>query len=477
MNDTKSLNSRAFKAGTFYIICQFLVRGISFLTTPIYTRLLSVDEYGIVRTYESWLLILVPIVTLGLYRSVEVAKHDYKDKYSDYVSSIIKIGFGLSAFFAMICLLFWDCVSELFNFTNIMQIYMLFYIFAEFSIMCFQRREKQLMRYKYSTMLTMLTVVSGTVISLIALGIVKLHNDNLDMVSVRIIGYYTPVIVGGLVVALVMILQGKSNEPIKDWKYGLVFSIPLIAEVLSIQIMNQADKIMINNMVGSVEAGIYSLATTVSYIIWIIEEAVWGAWQPWLYEKIERNETEDIVVPWKKMMHIFGLLTLLVVIVAPEIILILGGAQYKDAVYIVTPLVIGTLFRFFSYSFSAVQNYEKKTGYVAFGTIIAVLLNIVLNYIGICKWGYAAAAYATAFSYLVLLVLQAVLEKWTTGKSLFSPQYTIGFSVLCFLLCHLTTCLYSVHLCIRYLVAVIVILYEIIKNRTYILNIIKKKMV
>lgn len=79
------LNRLAFKAGIFYIVGQLFIRGITFLTTPIYTRLLSKAQYGEIRVYESWLLIMVPIMSLSLFRSVDRAKFDMGEKYDEYV--------------------------------------------------------------------------------------------------------------------------------------------------------------------------------------------------------------------------------------------------------------------------------------------------------------------------------------------------------------------------------------------------------
>ena len=58
------LNRKAATAGTVYVIVQLLVRGITFLLTPVYTRLVSTAQYGEIRTYESWLLIVIPILSL-----------------------------------------------------------------------------------------------------------------------------------------------------------------------------------------------------------------------------------------------------------------------------------------------------------------------------------------------------------------------------------------------------------------------------
>ena len=61
-NKDASLNKRAFTSGFFFILAQLFARGLTFAVTPIYSRLLTQAQYGIVRTYESWLLILKRII-------------------------------------------------------------------------------------------------------------------------------------------------------------------------------------------------------------------------------------------------------------------------------------------------------------------------------------------------------------------------------------------------------------------------------
>ena len=101
-----------------------------------------------------------------------------------------------------------------------------------------------------------------------------------QLVDRRVIGYYVPQIIGGAVVAIVIWTQGKKFINLKYWKYGLAFSLPLIPEALSIQIMNQSDKIMIQKMISKEAAGVFAIATTISFIIWILEDSVWNAWIP-----------------------------------------------------------------------------------------------------------------------------------------------------------------------------------------------------
>ena len=63
-------NKKALKSGFWYVFSEILVRGVSFFATPVYTRILPTAVFGSVRIFESWNLILVPIISLNLYNSV-----------------------------------------------------------------------------------------------------------------------------------------------------------------------------------------------------------------------------------------------------------------------------------------------------------------------------------------------------------------------------------------------------------------------
>lgn len=450
----KSLNKKAFKAGIFYIISQLFVRGITFLMTPVFTRLLSQEQFNQYKLFESWLLIFLPVMSLCLWRSVERAKYDVKDRFHEFVSSVHTLSYlSITAFFVLF-LIFRDPLQQFCRMTDFMMIIAFLYTYAHTSIYYFQRREKQMMRYRASTLFTAITVIPATLISVLAVILGKSCGYGDCLVEFRIAGYYIPMIIGGFVVAVLMAVQGRKIIHPGYWKYALRFSIPLIPEVLSIQIMNQADKLMVTSMVGDISGSIFSLATTVSYIIWILEDSVWNAWLPWMYEKISIGEGKDIPHYWSILMHGFGVISWGLVLFAPEIILILGGSKYKAAIYLIAPMVTGTLFRFYSYSYTAIQNFYKKTTFVAVSTVSVMILNVFLNYICILLFGYRAAAYTTAFSYLVLMCMQAIMEKRLTGEQLIPLVKTLRISCSYFLLCTATMLLFRAPALVRYAIAV-----------------------
>lgn len=450
------LNSLALKAGIFYIIGQLFIRGITFLTTPIYTRLLSTAQYGEIRVYESWLLIMVPIMSLCLWKSVDRAKYDMGEKYNAYVSSVQTLSYFSILGFFVLCMIFRAPVQKFWGMSDVMFFMAFLYVFGYTSILFMQRREKQMMRYKASIFITMVTIVPATILSILLIYWGRVNGYLNKLVELRVWGFYIPQVVGGFLVAILLWKQGKKFIQIEYWKYALEYSLPLIPEALSIQIMNQADKIMIQFLVGYEYTGIFALGTTISFIIWIVEDSVWNAFLPWMYEKISRNETDDIEKPWTILMHGFGILSWFLVVLAPEIVAILGSKEYHMAIFLIAPMVTGTLLRFYSYIYTAIQNYYKKTAYVAAGTIVTMVINVILNYICIIQFGYMAAAYTTAISYFILLVFQGYLEKKVTGRRVISLKKSTVISIIYLAVNVISMGLFEVKWYFRYAVILVV---------------------
>ena len=84
-----------------------------------------------------------------------------------------------------------------------------------------------------------------------------------------------------------------------------------------------------------------------------------------------------------------------------------------------------------------------------------MFLNVFLNYVCILLFGYQAAAYTTAFCYLVLLVMQALMEKHISGKQLIPLGNTLKVSCGYFLLCLLTMISFGFGSLVRFLIAAV----------------------
>ena len=94
---------------------------------------------------------------------------------------------------------------------------------------------------------------------------------------------------------------------------------------------------------------------------------------------------------------------------SPEVLLILGGQKYMEAIYVITPVSMGCICQFLYTMFVNIEQLKKKTVGMAIASAIAAAVNLGLNYFFIPRFGYLVAAYTTLVGYLVLLTIHMYL--------------------------------------------------------------------
>ena len=107
-----STNKKALHAGIGYTIGNILVKGISFISIPIFARLLSVNDYGIVNTVGAYVSLMSIVLGLAVHSSIKNAKIDYGGDVTKYVSSIVLLPILNALLFTIIVLAFEKYISN-----------------------------------------------------------------------------------------------------------------------------------------------------------------------------------------------------------------------------------------------------------------------------------------------------------------------------------------------------------------------------
>lgn len=406
---------------------EILIRAVSFLSTPIFSRVLPVDVYGNVKTFESWLSVLAPILSLGLFTNIEVARHRYKERFQQYVSSVMFLIVAVHGAVLCLVMLLRGPLGRLLDFSPSMLLVAVLYCCFYSCILCVMRQQRILLRYKASAALSMLAAVPALLISIVcctAAGDVSAA----ELLDIRIVSFYTPIILLGIAAALYTFIREKTLVRPDYWRYALKISLPLIMYQISLQVLTQSDRIMIKHMVGAEAAAIFSMGTTVIYIIEIVHKGFESAWIPWLYKKLSEKEYTLINQAVQFVQLGFGLMFLYVLLLGNEVVLILGGRRYLDAVWLLGPMLGGVIFQFLMLSLADIEKFYQKENYVGIISIAIAGLNLLLNYLGIRFFGYRAAAYTTMLSYITAVVTHLVLIRVNI------PMFRMS-SVKIFLLC------------------------------------------
>lgn len=464
------MNQKVIKSGLWYTVSNFLIKSIGIITTPIFTRLLTKQVFGLYNNFSSWMSVLSIIVTLNLASTFISARFDFETDFNEYILSVL----SLSSLSAMIWMLFLNVFSDFFvNLLGINQIYinimMIYFVFSP-AIDMFQAKERFFYGYKKTVFISWLITVSTAFISVLLVIFLP------DKLFGRIVGSVIPTIIVGAILYVIIAKNGKKVR-LKYWKYALPICLPYIPHLLSLTVLNSVDRIMITDICGPEESALYSLAYICGSVITVLVTSLNSAFSPWLGEKLNENKLDEIKSISKYYIFLFLALAVGLMLVSPEIILILGGKSYVEAKYVMPPVMSGCVFQFLYTMFVNIEQYKRKTFGMALASISSALFNFILNYIFIPKYGYIAAAYTTLASYLWLLITHMLLVKHIHYNEAYQYQFIVTTIIFTFIITIAITVLYSFTF-LRYIIVGLygsAIMIVLIKNYKKIIMIFKNK--
>ncbi len=408
-NFLKKLNNMppAAKASFWFVVSNVVLRGISFITTPIFTRLLDVSDYGISSVFITWEGIISIFATLSLAGGVyNVAMTKFEDDIDTVTSSLI----GLTAVSST--LVYLCCITVNFLFPNLFElstgylIFMWVQTFFNATTTFWLMRKRFTYDYKKVIAYTFSNALLSPVVAIIA---VKLVSEN--KAYAKVIGSGIWGILVGAAIMVLLIFKGKKLYHKEYWRYALKFNLPLIPHYLSQTVLTSADKLMLNAIVGSASAGLYSISHSITGTVSIITTSINHSLIPYVLQSIKAKKFGDL----KKIIIICTLLVSVVCIglmlFAKEGILIFATKEYLDAVWFIPPLTMSVLFLFVVGIIGNILFYYEKTWQMSAITIAAAVLNIISNYLGIKLFGFVAPAYTTVLCSFVQLILYYFIVK------------------------------------------------------------------
>ncbi len=452
-------NVKALKSGIWYTISNFFVKSIGFLTTPLFTRLLTKSDFGLYNNYTSWLAIAIILVTLNLESTLISARYDFEREFDKYIFSILGLSTSSTVFWLIIVNVFSGFFENILGlklvYINVMLVYLLFFP----AVNLFQARERYMFEYK-KTVLTSLILSVGTAFFSVML-VVFCQNK----LTGRIIGAVLPTIFLGVGFYVFFAIKSKKMT-MKYWRYALPISIPYIPHLLSLTLLNSTDRIMINRWCGAEDVAMYSLAYMCGSIVTLLITSFNSAFAPWLGEKLSENKVKEIRKVSKIYMLAFFLFSIGIMLISPEILIILGGKNYQSAIYVMTPVAMGCVCQFLYTLLVNVEQFKKKTIGMAIASLSAAAINVILNWIFIPRYGYLAAAYTTLVGYICLLLMHMFLVYKLKLSVVYNYKYIGVLVITGLIIMVLITWLYSSNI-IRLIVIVIYSLILIVIGYKY----------
>ena len=385
---------------------------ISFLLLPLYTAYLKTSEYGIVDLIQTYVTLLVPIITLELEMSIFRWLIDSRGKEKDTDKLISNNFYVLLLSLTIFSILFF--IVTLFVDIPFKYIILIDIIVCVLSgnFLQISRGLGKIMDFSISCILTGLT----TVLSNIFL-IVFLHMQAEGMIISMALANF----ICAAYLFIKLKLYKRINFKLIDHKLlkeMYKYSIPLVPNGISWWIVNVSDRSIISIVLGATANGFYAISNKFPTIISSLTGIFNLSWSESASLHINSKDRDEFFSDiTNTIIKLFSSLGVGMIACMPFVFPIMINSKYNEAYMYIPPLVLATVFNVLICLYSQIYLAKKMSKQVASTTIMGAIINILLNIIFIRYIGLYAAALSTTISYLIMAVYRHFdLKKYVNIK-------------------------------------------------------------
>lgn len=385
-----------------YVSADIIGKGMGFISIPIFTRLLTPDGYGYLAIFSSILAIFSVLLKINMHGAITRYYYEEKDDFKSYVGSVLSLVILFNVFIIPILYLLRKVISDSLNIP--VDIFVLAIIGSVFILpikllMSYYQASKQSKKYSILSVSNQVLILPIAVIWTLLLVQNRYFGKMYAVVFVSCgLGFFS-------VYFLLKLSDFRISLNKKHVVYALSFGVPLIPHALSGFILNQFDQLIINQLTGSYNTGLYSFAYKIGMIIKIIAAAMNRSWIPLFFANYRDEKYSLINNRALKFSKYMFFMALGLILFSQEVVHVMADSSYHEALNLIPVIVIGGMGYFFYLLYSGYAFYKKRTGIISIVTLLAGFLNIFLNYLLIPRFGYSIAAFTTLVSYFVMFIL------------------------------------------------------------------------
>jgi O-antigen/teichoic acid export membrane protein len=374
---------------------------IPLVTLPIFTRILTKEDYGVLALAQIYAIFLNGLVNFGLPIGYERNFFQYGDekKAAELLYSTLLFVITTFSICAVLTYLFKPSLSK-WIIGSQEHANLLFWAFCSSGVMSlktyyltyFKNTENAKPFFWY----TFDESVMGVVLSLFLVAYMR----------VGVIGLVWGQLLASLVIFLALVYNFLKLLPFSiNWpvlRDSLKISYPLTPRIFFGVIGNQLDKYIIGLLASIGGVGIYSIGQRAASIVFAYMTAIQNVFSPQVYRRMfDLGEKGGEAVG--KYLTPFAYISIAVAVIislfAEEVITLLTPPSYHGAIDI---LIILTMF--YGVMFFGKQPqliFAKKTHITSLLTVVHIVLNIAINIPFVTKWGAVGAAWGTLLSGMI----------------------------------------------------------------------------
>lgn len=375
------LLKKALSDTNYYFLAQVGSKLLGLIVIPFLVRLLSIEEFA---KYDIFLIIsslITTIVVLGIDSGIAVMIADHKEN-----SKLVNYLFSFSVYASSIAVVIaWTICYFVFHFIDsaksILPYYNLLFLYIFFNLFSYQVFNfiRWLGKAKIASIISVFSYAFG-----IVLGFLFIYfNDHPTLLD-----YLLGMVIGNAIGAIASYLVSLKHFTIRFEKNynGFIkelmrLSLPFVPNYLANNVMMMTDRLVVVSTLGQHSMGIYALANRLAQIPNFGLNIITRGFQPVMYLNYKEESGKSLI----KKVYDYSNISLVVFLVAMyflalPIVNIFGGVKYSEAIPIMPMITTSALLYGIMGLNGMGYTIQRKTYIITSLSILAIILNISVNY-------------------------------------------------------------------------------------------------
>lgn len=368
---------------------------ISFFLLPLYTAILSAEDYGTFDLFVTYATLLLPLINWQLDQGLFRFMLDYrgnKDEQKKLFSTLLLSSTAQNIIYVILFI----CIEPFLKIEN--AYFLLLYVVLQVYNALFLQFVRGLGYSIKYTIASFISASATTVLNVIALVFLRMGLQ----------GLFVSTLTAQLLTLIYLVVSSRSweyfslkNARIGTFKKVGTYSIPLIPNNLAWWVVNASDRTIISHVLGTAANGIYSVANKFPNVFinfYNILNLSWTETVSLHYNDEDRDEF--LTDTMTSLVKLFVAACLGIVACMPFVFPIMVNAKYNAAYNQILILMYAMLFRVLVGLYSCVYVAQKNAKKIAYTSISAAIINITVDLILINKIQVFAASLSTLVAFL-----------------------------------------------------------------------------
>lgn len=428
---------------------------ISFFLLPLYTAILSAEDYGTFDLFVTYATLLLPLINWQLDQGLFRFMLDYrgnKDEQKKLFSTLLLSSTVQNIIYVVLFI----CIEPFLKIEN--AYFLLLYVVLQVYNALFLQFVRGLGYSIKYTIASFISASATTILNVIALVLLRMGLQ----------GLFASTLTAQLLTLVYLVISSRSweyfslkNARIGTFKRISTYSIPLIPNNLAWWVVNASDRTIISHFLGTAANGIYSVANKFPNVFinfYNILNLSWTETVSLHYNDDDRDEF--LTDTMTSLVKLFVAACLGIVACMPFVFPIMVNAKYSAAYNQILILMYAMLFRVLVGLYSCVYVAQKNAKKIAYTSISAAIINITVDLILINKIQVFAASLSTLVAFLSMFIVRYIDVNKTVHMRIKKP-IAIGSILLSIMLIGTYYCNNKV---IQFVALCITALYAVLTN-------------